>query len=76
MTRSKSFLVTVLMSIMLAAIVYGLYRLQIKAYTWIVLILAFYGFLNASAGFYRWLNKGAPMAPAINYEEEYDGADS
>lgn len=68
MRRSKSLLVTILMSIMLAAIVYGLYKLSQPAYNIIVLILAVYGFLNAAAGLFRWLSNEAPMSP-ITYEE-------
>ena len=69
MRKGKAFLVTTIMSCMLGVILVGLYRLHfLQALNWIMLILAAYGFLNASAGFYRWLSNEAPMSP-ITYEE-------
>ena len=63
MNKIKSLFVTVLVAVMLAAIIYGLYRLEISAYRWIILILGGYGFLNAFAGFYRWLGRTPALAP-------------
>lgn len=65
MSKGKSVFVTMLVALMLAAILVGLYKLEsIKAFMLIAGLLGGYGFVSASFSFCRWLRKEPPLLPA------------
>lgn len=64
MSKSKSIFVTVIMTVMLAAIVVGLYTIQFRAFLIFLGLLGAYGFLCVAVNFYRWLGEESPLMPA------------
>lgn len=63
MNKRKAIAVTVIMAVMLAVIVWGLWRLNHTAFFILTGALAAYGFLCGAASCGRWLMQEAPMLP-------------
>ena len=64
MSKKKSLFVTVLVSVLTAAVLYGLHSMNKTVFVILVGILAVYGFLNAGANFCHWLGKEPVLLPA------------
>ena len=64
MSKSKSIFVTALVTVMMAAIVVGLYTMQHKVFVVFAGLLGLYGMLCAAVNFCRWLEQEAPLMPA------------
>lgn len=68
MSKSKSIFVTALVALMLAAILVGLYLLQMRVYMIFMGLLGLYGFLCGAFNFCQWLGKEQsplPLPPQI-----------
>lgn len=64
MSKRKSIFVTAIMTVMLAAIVVGLYSIQHKVFVLFAGLLGLYGLICAAVNFCRWLEQEAPLMPA------------
>lgn len=64
MSKSKSIFVTALVTVMMAAIIVGLYSMQHKVFLVFAGLLGLYGLICAAANFCRWLEQEAPLMPA------------
>ncbi len=75
MNKSKSLFITVIMTVMLAVILYFTYSTESIAFPILVGILGIYGFLCTAAGFCRWCGKETPMLPAETKKDDLWEAD-
>jgi len=64
MSKRKSIFVTVIMTVMLAAIVVGLYTMQHKVFVVFAGLLGLYGIVCLAVTFCRWLEQETPLMPA------------
>ena len=64
MKKGKAIFVTVLMTVMLAAILFFLHLHNEKIFTVLLLILGGYGFLCAAGSFCKWLSQDTTLEPA------------
>lgn len=64
MSKSKSIFVTALVTVMMAAIIVGLYSMQHKVFVVFAGLLGLYGLICAAVNFCRWLEQEAPLMPA------------
>jgi len=64
MSKKKSLFVTILVSVLTVAVLYGLHDMNRNIFSILVGILAVYGFLNGAANFCGWLGKEPVLLPA------------
>lgn len=63
MSKSKSVFVTALVTVMMAAIIIGLYSIQHKVFVVFAGLLGLYGLICAAVNFCRWLGEESPLLP-------------
>ena len=71
MSNRKSIVVTVIVAVMLAVIVYSAWRMQNGAFPVLLGLLAVYGFAAAAGGFCRWLRRESPVLPPDVQDAEF-----
>lgn len=64
MNKAKSTFVTIIISVMLAVIAAGMYKLFLPGFIAITGALAAYGFFHSASDFNRWLSKEPPLTVA------------
>lgn len=64
MKKSKSTLVTVIMSVMFAVIYGGLFLLYKPGFIILTVVLTAYGFFRGTSDFHGWLCEDEPLKPA------------
>jgi len=70
MNRNKSVFITLVMAVMLAVIMAGAYKIEIRAFYVLLAVLAVYGFLRGAGDLCRWLQeKDKPRLETVEAEE-------
>jgi len=70
MNRNKSMFVTLIMAAMLAAILAGAYKIEIRAFYVLLAVLAGYGFIRGAGDLCRWLQaQDKPRIETVEAEE-------
>ena len=64
MNRGKAVCAAALVALLLAGLLWTLYRLQSRAFTGAALLLAVYGFWRGCGSFCRWLSDRETLLPA------------
>lgn len=63
MSKAKSIFITAVMAVMLALIVVGLYKIDPRAHTAVLVLLAVYGYLCGAQNLCSWLQQTPAAEP-------------